>query len=122
MIIAKITSKQTNQSSRYFEEAFERNIAVLNFLSKSLKGTSERLHFGNVAGYNAAALLKNESFLRHFFLGFTYIFNCENYRRAILKKIYLIRTLPRGSAYANNFVRNRKNNISFCTMYQYTKF
>ena len=59
LIIAK-------KESRYSEAATESYIGVLNFLSKSLKSTCERVNFSNVADYMTRALPKNELYLSNF--------------------------------------------------------
>ena len=53
-----------------------------------------------------AALLKKGTFSQAFFKGFAQRFSCENYRTAILKKTFLIRTPSvAASVYAYNFVK-----------------
>ena len=66
LIIAKNLRKVQVKDSRYSEAATESYIGVLNFLSKSLKSTCERVNFSNVADYMTRALPKNELYLSNF--------------------------------------------------------
>ena len=58
--MAKKHPKGRVKDSCYSEAAIERYIGVLNFLSKSLKSTCERVSFSNIADYMTAAFPKNE--------------------------------------------------------------
>ena len=72
----KLTIKRKEKSfnhckkdSQYSEAVTESYIGVLNFLSKSLKNTSERLYSGNASGHihMIVVLLKKETLSLAFF-------------------------------------------------------
>ena len=70
--------------------------------------------FGNISGYRPAVLLKKEFFLKHFSKILPTDFSWQNYRTAILKKTFSIRTLRvAASVYVKNFLKKTKDvNIS----------
>ena len=74
------------KDSRYSEEVTESYIGVLNVLSKSLKNTSERLHFGNVSANVTVVILKKRKTFSGIFQDFAYRLSCRHYRTAKKKK------------------------------------
>ena len=73
-------------------------------LSKSLKKFSERVHFWQ------CCVLSKKGTPQGFLKGFASRFSWQNYRMAILKKAFSIRTLSVAAfVYANNFLRNKRS-------------
>ena len=71
------------------------NLTKYKIKYKVFKIASERVHFGDNADYGTAGLLKKRGNLSQtFFKDFVYRFNLRNYRTVILKKTFLIRTIP----------------------------